>query len=221
MLLNGNVAQVAEDGFWVFVPATPEQKETIISVHKPSVLIEFEDGRSITTAQRKKAYVLIRCIADWWGYTPTDVIKEITKYMFAEQATSFKGEMFSLSDCTRSEARLYITFLIEFCLTHDIPCGEPLYKLCEDVPRYVWYCLIKKRCAVCGRKSELHHVDGSRVQMGRNRKEICHIGMEALPLCREHHIETHNMGDVAFMEKYHIEPVKIDERIAEANSLRG
>lgn len=36
-----------------------------------------------------------------------------------------------------------------------------------------------RKCAVCGRRAELHHVD--RVGMGRDRREICHIGMQALP----------------------------------------
>ncbi len=78
--------------------------------------------------------------------------------------------------------------------------------------------MIHKKCAVCGRKAELHHVD--RVGMGRDRREICHIGMQALPLCREHHQEAHQHGDKALLEKYHLATVAIDERIAKANGLK-
>ena len=56
---------------------------------------------------------------------------------------------------------------------------------------------------VCGSRAELHHVD--RVGMGRNREEIIHEGMEAMPLCREHHTECHTMGQREFDEKYHLE----------------
>jgi hypothetical protein len=114
-------------------------------------------------------------------------------------------------------ARLFITYLIDFCLLHGVDVGEPLYQLSEDIPRYVWACLMNKRCAVCGRKAELHHVDA--VGMGRNRKEICHIGMRALPLCREHHTEIHAVGWEDFLRRYILEPVKIDERIADVYRL--
>lgn len=127
-------------------------------------------------------------------------------------------ETFSLSDCSMEVARLYITFLIDFCLLYDVPCGEPLYKLAEDIGRYVWACLMNKRCAVCGRKAELHHVDA--VGMGRDRTAICHIGMRALPLCREHHTEIHSIGQEDFLRRYVIEPVRIDERIADVYKLR-
>ena len=59
------------------------------------------------------------------------------------------------------------------------------------------------------------------VGMGRNRKEICHIGMRALPLCREHHTEIHAVGQEDFLKRYIIEPVRIDERIAKVYRLKA
>ena len=58
------------------------------------------------------------------------------------------------------------------------------------------------------------------VGAGRRRKEICHIGMRALPLCREHHEEVHRIGRETFCRKYFLEPVRIDERIAQAYKLK-
>ena len=116
-------------------------------------------------------------------------------------------------------ARLFITYLIDFCILHGVDVGEPLYQLSEDIPRYVWACLMNKRCAVCGRKAELHHCNGSVVGMGRNRKEICHIGMRALHLCREHHTEIHAVGREDFLKRYFLEPVRIDERVAKVYRL--
>nr|DAR84231.1 MAG TPA: Putative HNHc nuclease [Caudoviricetes sp.] len=55
--------------------------------------------------------------------------------------------------------------------------------------------------------------------MGRNRKEICHIGMRALPLCREHHTEIHRTGQKDFLKRYFLEPVRIDERVAKVYRL--
>lgn len=211
MLKTGEIVGGKDGYLWIRVPVSTDEIEV-----KKEVLIEFDDGYSITAAQRRKAYVLINAIALWWSDTPQEVVKEVTKLIFVSEGHTLK-ETFSLSDCTREEARLYITWLIDFCIINDVPCGEPLHKIAEDLERYTWACLIKKRCAVCGRKAELHHVDA--VGMGRNRKEICHIGMRALPLCREHHIEIHSIGREDFLKKYILEPIRIDERIAKVYRL--
>lgn len=73
-------------------------------------------------------------------------------------------------------------------------------------------CLVYKKCCISGKRAELHHVD--KVGMGRNRNEITHIGMKALPLSRKYHIEVHTIGQKAFEAKYHVFGVKIDEVIA-------
>ena len=203
-----------DDGLTVFVPFPHGKKRP--EGYQPTVGVELVDERHISADQRKKAYVLISYIAAWWGYTPLECMKEMLKLMFIGEAKTLRRS-FSLSDCDMTTARLFITDLIDFCILHGVDVGEPLYQLSEDIPRYVWACLMNKRCAVCGRKAELHHVDA--VGMGRNRKEICHIGMRALPLCREHHTEIHAVGWEDFLRRYILEPVKIDERIADVYRL--
>ena len=214
MILVGSVVGETDRGINIFVPF-PERIDKLYGCHE-SVGVEFVDKRRISAKQRRKAYVLISYIAAWWGYTPTEAMKEMLKLMFVGEAETLR-RTFSLSDCDMTTARLFISYLIDFCLLHGVDVGEPLYQLSEDVPRYVWACLMNKRCAVCGRKAELHHVDA--VGMGRNRKEICHIGMRALPLCREHHTEIHKVGQEDFLRRYFLEPVKIDERIAKVYRL--
>ena len=112
MLLDGRVIGVRDGDFIISVPVTPSQKEQIMATHKPDVVVEFEDGRSITAKQRKKIYVLIKCVADWQGYTPSEVMKELLKYDFiaspVREAISDDG--FSLSNCDRTTARLFITW---------------------------------------------------------------------------------------------------------------
>ena len=214
MVLLGDVVEARDDGLTVFVPFPHGKKRP--EGYQPTVGVELVDERHISADQRKKAYVLISYIAAWWGYTPLEAMKEMLKLMFVGEAETLRRS-FSLSNCDMTTARLFITYLIDFCLLHGVDVGEPLYQLSEDIPRYVWACLMNKRCAVCGRKAELHHVDA--VGMGRNRKEICHIGMRALPLCREHHTEIHKVGQGDFLKRYFLEPVKIDERIAKVYRL--
>ena len=202
MILVGSVVGETDRGINIFVPF-PERIDKLYDCHS-TVGVEFVDKRRISAKQRRKTYVLISYIAAWWGYTPVEAMKEMLKLMFVGEAETFR-RTFSLSDCDMTTARLFITYLIDFCLLHGVDVGEPLY--------------MNKRCAVCGRKAELHHVDA--VGMGRNRKEICHIGMRALPLCREHHTEIHSIGQEAFLRRYFLEPVKIDERIADVYRLKA
>lgn len=217
MITSGQIVQEVDKGFMVFVPCINHKEQIRRSLQ--DVLVEFEDGRSITPAQRRKAHVLLGYIAAWWGYTPLEAAKEITKIIFRGQEYTLHDGIFSLSDCDRTTARLYITYLIDFCLLHDVPIGhDPLYELCDDIPKYVWACLMNKRCACCGKKAELHHVDA--VGMGRNRKEIVHIGMRVLPLCRHHHAEIHTIGRDTFLKRYFLEPVEVTEEIADVYGLR-
>lgn len=218
MITQGKILREVEDGFLVFLPV--RDKAAVWDKYQQDVNVELVDPRRISPQQRRKAYALIRDISLWIGGTPMETVKELTKWIFQESEPATLEETFSLSDCSMEVARLYITFLIDFCLLHDVPCGEPLYKLAEDIGRYVWVCALNKRCAVCGRKAELHHCAGSVVGMGRNRKEICHIGMKVLPLCRAHHTEIHRVGHETFLRRYILEPVKVDERIAGVYKLR-
>lgn len=180
------------------------------------VLIGLPDGRTITPAQRKKAYVLLTKISEWSGYTPLEVIKEITKLRFLIDHESV-DKVFSLSDCDVTTAREYISFLIDLVIENNIPVGQPLAELCEDIGKYIYACLLNKVCAVCGKPAQLHHVD--RVGMGRDRHDINHIGMLVLPLCGLHHTECHGMAQEDFNNKYHLVPIKLTAEICKKYHL--
>ena len=183
------------------------------------VRVFWADNRCISAEQRRKAWALMTEIAAYQGQDKEDVYREQSAAFSIKNFESLQGHLFHLSTATVSEARDFINLLIEIIIEYGIPTKEPLYGLCDDLERYTYACLMNKKCAVCGRKTELHHVD--HVGMGYNRKEINHIGMRCLPLCREHHMEAHNIGQIAFDAKYHLEPIAIDEKIAQKYRLRG
>jgi hypothetical protein len=183
------------------------------------VRVFWSDNRCISAEQRRKAWALMTEIAAYQGQDKEDVYREQSAAFSIKNFESLQGHLFHLSTATVSEAREFINLLIEIIIEYGIPTKEPLYGLCDDLERYTYACLMNKKCAVCGRKTELHHVD--HVGMGYNRKEINHIGMRCLPLCREHHMEAHNIGQTAFDAKYHLEPIAIDEKIAQKYRLRG
>jgi hypothetical protein len=158
-------------------------------------------------------------IAAFQGQSKEDTYAEQRSAFTLKHLETLRDGLFHLSTATVTTARAFITMLVEIIIEYGIPTKEPLYGLCDDIERYVYACLMNKKCAVCGKKTELHHVQA--VGMGRNRREIDHIGMQALPLCREHHEEAHRIGNPAFLEKYHLVSIPIDERIAKKYNLKG
>lgn len=200
-------------------------KGTVIQTTRPpldnlsdDVMVIWQDNRHITPEQRRKAWALMTEIAAYQGETKDEVYEEQKTAFTLKHLETLQDGLFHLSTATVTTARAFITMLVEIIIEFGIPTKEPLYGLCDDIQRYVYACMMNKKCAVCGRKTELHHYD--HVGMGRNRREIDHIGMRAYPLCREHHEEIHLIGEKAFDEKYHLEPIAIDERIAKKYNLK-
>ena len=183
---------------------------------KGEILVELDNGETITNAQRRKVFALLNCISADLGYTPVEVIKEMMKLYYLGYTGALRSA-FSLSDCPKETASEFIGFLIDFCISNQIPCNEPLQSLCEDLERYMYSCLMGKRCACCGKKGELHHVTA--IGAGRDRRKVYQIGMWVMPLCREHHTEMHKVENRQFYDKYHICPVKLTEKVGKVYRL--
>lgn len=108
--------------------------------------IRFDDGRHISVEQRKKAYATIRDIADWTGYLPEEM-KEILKY---QHMIKTGDEYFSLSNCSMDTAREFINTILEFAIEQGIPLSEEAINRTDDIGRYLYFCLMHKKCAICG-----------------------------------------------------------------------
>jgi hypothetical protein len=202
-----------EDGGVIIRAALPSIDRAILRRYD-KVLVEFADGRRISPEQRKKAYALMGEIAEWIGDVP-EYVKKLMKIEFMANRMQTIGEkIFSLSDTDVTTARLFISFLIDFMLDHQVPSRVPLYELCEDVQKYVYACLMHKACAVCGKRADVHHLSGSRAGHGGIKwREKDQDGAFVLPLCREHHTLCHG-GEAEFLERYHLEGIEMDAQIA-------
>lgn len=166
-------------------------------------LVQMVDARPISNEQRRMCYALLREIGDYTGMG-TDPAKEYMKLKFLlEDLDQTAEKIFSLSNAPMSLVCAFQRFLIHFILDWDIPCRFSLLNYVDDVGDYVYHCLIVKKCCICGSPANLHHVD--RVGMGRDRTDICHEGLEALPLCPVHHEEAHTMPDRDFFARYHLD----------------
>lgn len=165
-------------------------------------LIQPIDSRPLSDKQRRACYALMREISEFTGMGE-DPTKEYMKLKFMVEELQDTGDkIFSLANAPMSLVCAFQRFLVRFIISWDIPCSFPLLDFVDDVEDYVYACLVNKKCAICGKPADLHHVD--HVGMGRDRDEILHLGMKALPLCREHHRECHTIGQQTFEERYHL-----------------
>lgn len=198
-IIKGKVVGYDKEKHILKIVAKYDDVSTLTKLQIKDCTIQLVDGRKLSGRQRNLCYRLMRDIANFSGES-VDEIKNAMKERFAEAENV--SPKFSLSDASMTLIRGFQRFLIQFMLDMDIPTSVPLLEFADDVESFIYGCLKTKKCCICGRRADLHHV--SRVGMGRNRDEIIHEGMEALPLCREHHIEVDQLGDKEFNAKYHI-----------------
>lgn len=182
--------------------------------------VQFVDSRPLSDKQRRTCYKLIGEIADYTGQGK-DSTKEWMKLKFlTEDFQQTADALFSLSNAPMSLVCAFQRFLVRFILEWDIPCSFPLLEFVDDIQDYVYSCLVNKKCCICGAHTQLHHVD--RVGMGRNREEIIHEGMEAMPLCDKHHTEVHTIGQDSFNNKYHLDGgIVLDKTLCRIYRLKG
>ena len=216
-MVKGKIVNVLEDGKVMIMADINISKYVKQDIKE--CYIDYIDSRNLSDKQRKFCYSLINAIADWSGST-TQEIKEAFKLEFwADKVDTLADKIFSLSNAPMSLVAEFQRFLIEFVLSNDVPTKFPLIDYVDDIDHYVYMCLIHKKCAICGKKAELHHIDT--VGMGNDRAEIIHEGRECLSLCREHHTKMHQIGKQEFFEKYHLNGgIKIDKTILKIYGLR-
>lgn len=174
-----------------------------------NIELKVVDMRELSEKQRRFIFKLCQEVADNSG---------LDKELFRAQAmaqNTIQNEVAksSLKDYSMQDGYKLVKIIINYFIDNDIPLPKQILDDNEYHFDYMqtYNFALKKRCIVCGRYGEIHHID--RVGMGANRKIINHLGMRALPLCREHHIETHTIGDKAFVEKYYLTPITIDEKL--------
>ena len=200
--------KVTQDGteLKIFVPNRNLQNE-IIDGRVRTCEIRLEDNRKISYEQRKKAYACIADISKYTGYQPEQA-KELMKYLYIIRTG---GEYFSLSNCSMETAKEFINVLLDYIIENGIQMDESGVDRSEDIDHYLWKCLRERKCCVCGRKADLHHVKA--IGRGRNRKHFDDSNLMKMALCRKHHTESHTIGQKEFMKKYKVYGIKYKEDV--------
>ena len=207
------------------------------------VEVALTSSALISPQQRRKVFSLIREITDYisgggnsrneirstlramqLNYLIDVADSEAVRFCLTDQYCRLQSiDLFSLSpnneNCASRElASDFIDWLVNLCVENAIPCMDTLLNRCEDVERYVYACVANRRCAICGKKADIHEVDT--VGMGRNRSKIGHVGQLVEPLCRGHHQEAGEIGQKSFDELYHLSPIRLDEHLCEVLGWR-
>lgn len=177
------------------------------------------DSRVITAPQRKFINALCRDIARYTGDT-IDQVREHRKLEFIQD----KGlPYFSTSElaknCSVSLASQFISYIVDFCLDNDIALAEAPSRYLDDIKPYLIKCLWIRKCVICGKDAEVHHVDA--IGSGRNRRKVDHSKHNMMALCRKHHGELHNGGQETFMRRHHVVGVLMNEEQYKKLEYRG
>lgn len=217
--INGMITDYDERTQTLTIKAHYDDIHTLIKREYKKCSIQLIDSRPLSDKQRKACYALLREIDSFTGQG-IDSTKEYLKIKFlANDFGETADKIFSLSNGSMSLVCAFQRFLVRFILEWDIPTRFSLLDFVDDVSDYIYACLINKKCCVCGKKADLHHID--RIGAGRNREEIIHEGMEVMPLCREHHEECHRIGQQTFNEKYHLEHgIELDKTLCRIYGLK-
>jgi hypothetical protein len=214
-IVKGKITDIDQDGITIFAPYSNIDRAILREYRE--VQIGLSDGRYISAEQRRKAYALMNEISEWMGELP-EFVKRLMKLEFiTNRLQSLQKQIFSLADCDMTTAREFITYLIDFILEHDVPTSRPLYELCDDINKYVYACLMTKKCVICGKKADLHHFDA--IGMGRNRADVYQIGMRVISLCREHHGIAHTKGRSWITEDMHLIAIPLTAEIGKKYGL--
>lgn len=218
-VVKGKVVDIDENGE-VTIKVRYDDWVTFIKRGYKDCLVQMIDSRPLSDKQRKACYALLREIADYAGMG-TDSTKEYMKLKFlADDFGETADKIFSLSNAPMSLVCAFQRYLVRFILDWDIPCSFSLLNFVDDIQDYIYSCLVNKKCAVCGKAAELHHID--HVGMGRDREEIIHEGMEAMSLCRTHHTECHQIGQQSFNDKYHFgKGIELDKTLCRIYGVKA
>lgn len=163
-----------------------------------SAEIRFDDGRHISSEQRKKAYATIKDIAAYTGYLPEEQ-KEWLKYLHISHTGC---EYFSLSNCSMDTAREFINTILEYAISEGIQLTDAGIERTDDIGKYLYFCIKHKKCCVCGHDGEIHHEDA--IGMGNDRKKFDDSMNRKMCLCRKHHSIRHQMGAERFGKMYKV-----------------
>ncbi len=203
----------------VYVPGVDIQDKFFMNGLAKGML-QLDDGRQLSAAQRGLLYSLFNDIRIWRGDSHKKIgvekVKETLKESFCEAA---KVSRFSLSNVSMEIASDFIDYVLDFTFMNGIPLTFKTFEMAKTIKNWSYLCFKNRKCTVCGKfHAEVHHLDA----VGRrNRTRVDHSKMQLIMLCREHHQEAHNIGDETFLTKHYVAGIFVPVATLKALNIRG
>lgn len=211
-MASGKAYWLAEQGAWGVQPDKAEPLERIADINDGSltgipIRYELVDPRAVSPKQRALFWALMNDIYNWSG-EPVEFLKD---WFYTRYTVRTMGKTISLSNaggCSMSDANVLLDDVVDFIFEFGVPLKAGYELLPRDEARFVYRCAINRKCVICGKHADLHHVDygfgNNTVGMGMNRNKVDHTQRELYPLCRSHHQEIEQLNTRGFENKYHV-----------------
>lgn len=206
------MAKMLDNGDILIRPKTPVNLDHVETLNgdKELAWLDFElvDKRKARVGQRKLFFALLHDIENHF-VVPQDFLKQM---FYTQYSIYTAGKDISLSDTTESsvsDANVLLDLVIDFMFEYNVEFKEGYELLPKNESYFVYQCCRHRKCVICGRdNSQIAHYDAVG---NRSRKLVDHRGFRYWCLCGNHHQEQHNIGVKAFMNKYHIPPIKLND----------
>ena len=147
-----------------FLPNEPLDRE-ILQKQVESIEIRLNDGRTISADQKAQNLCNHTRYIPWSGHEP----EYLRSYLTWDYIQKNELDWFSLSNTDMTTAKEFLNYLIDFCFDWDVPTKDTLLNQTDDIGKYLYLCLEHRKCAICNKRADVHHVDV--VGMGRNREK--------------------------------------------------
>lgn len=171
---------------------------------RPEAVLQVPDGRKISHVQRQKIYAILGDMASSTGDTK-EAVKKDMKQRFCDDMGLKK---FSFSTVDVTTATQFVTYLLEYCFEMDIPLKYGGMAVFDDDQAYQYMCLKKRKCVLCQKQAEVHHLDRVGSKM---RHLVDHRELRLVALCHEHHTLAQKMSMEVFEQTYFLSGIRLDE----------
>lgn len=185
--------------------------------------IEIVDPRKARPAQRKLFFALLNDIQTWSGAPMKEFLKD---FFYTTYVIENDGAEISLADDTKnsvSDANRLLDIVIDFMLEWSVPFKQGYELLPRDENYFLYQCCKHRKCVICGKHADIHHMEGSTVGIGGNRNKVDHAKRYVLPLCRADHQSIHTQGEEQFCKRNHlpIHGIKLDVETLKKIGVKG
>lgn len=186
-----------------------ERLKTVYSGYAGARYCELRmlDPRSFSVDQRKYYYALLGDISAFTGHF-VEEIDDNVRWKFK----ALTGRTISLSNGSENtkddvvlltNIALDLAFELNVALSNKIPIPD------KNLEYYFYKCITCRKCCICGKKADIHHVDT--VGMGGNRRKVDNSWRKFEALCREHHQMIDSLGQNAVDKKFHIYGITLND----------